>query len=671
MTFPVVRLCTAVLLSLLFGLPAFAALDSVSGLPDPGNPTVLTEVRNDGLPADVAISLANGFPIWYQDTSGIKLDLCIEQQVVLAGGGVFRPCITAEPILTNPISFPINFGAEAFYWSASAASIFNSTTGAGSTLLVMGQEAGFLNGITRDGDQIVFGRTRLRITVPVPGDYQVDYPFGTRVFTVASVLGERSINQTLDNGILNPLNFLVSLNDGPVPPLPPAPLDPSIDEGIVNLDGRSIGPFLEPEPANRLFDVNGNQYLNDPGTELVPIEVPIQAGPGGAIFSVTLLNPPVDFLLDADGIDGIADNTVTVTNFQVLGKVFNDGPNLAPVAVDDTAVTSPGTAVIIEVVGNDTDPVAIDLLDPFNPGNPANTNVHGVNIQALGIVDAAQNQILRTATFTTAKGATVRRITDLPTGRARFLYTPVAGPAAVGDDSFTYVIQDKGGLISAPATVTVLVEDLTVDRAEYRPRLGKWLISGTSSDTLANTITLQAGPRALLTGDGVPTPVVTSAVGTVALGVTPASIAFRLAIEPLPASAVTSVQIHAGAPGTDGPAIFSLFNSAFQGAFPGSVNGTLTSIHLVTNLAAGITSFADAINAITSGNAYVNVTTAANPGGEIRGQLTTPVIGTVPVGADGTWSFKGKSTASPGAMSSITATSTNGIQVVGRPLVLR
>jgi hypothetical protein len=202
MTFPVVRLCTAVLLSLLFGLPAFAALDSVSGLPDPGTPTVLTEVRNDGLPADVAISLANGFPIWYQDTSGIKLDLCIEQQVVLAGGGVFRPCITAEPILTNPISFPINFGAEAFYWSASAASIFNSTTGAGSTLLVMGQEAGFLNGITRDGDQIVFGRTRLRITVPVPGDYQVDYPFGTRVFTVASVLGERSINQTLDNGIL-------------------------------------------------------------------------------------------------------------------------------------------------------------------------------------------------------------------------------------------------------------------------------------------------------------------------------------------------------------------------------------------------------------------------------------------------------------------------------------
>jgi hypothetical protein len=38
--------------------------------------------------------------------------------------------------------------------------------------------------------------------------------------------------------------------------------------------------------------------------------------------------------------------------------------------------------------------------------------------------------------------------------------------------------------------------------------------------------------------------------------------------------------------------------------------------------AAGILNIDDAIQAIVGGNAYVNIHTTANPGGEIRGQLT-------------------------------------------------
>src|SRR5690606_24439388 len=120
------------------------------------------------------------------------------------------------------------------------------------------------------------------------------------------------------------------------------------------------------------------------------------------------------------------------------------------------------------------------------------------------------------------------------TGRSRFLYTPLVGAAALGEDSFEYVIQDKGGLISAPATVTVQVEDLVVDQAEYRPRVGKWLIRGTSNDSSDNSITLHGGPRALLAGENLVVPVGSEATGTVALRMGETGIEYQVRIDPLP-----------------------------------------------------------------------------------------------------------------------------------------
>ncbi len=212
-------LLSALLLAMSFPAVSPAALDAVSGLPDPA----VDAVAAGGDPAQVATSLANGFPLWYQDSSGRKLELCLEQRVektAASGGGLFFPCLTAEPVTANPISFPTNFGAEAFYWTAAAITTFTSSqdglpAGGGDALLVVGEEASFLNGIPNDGEQIVFGRTRLRINVPIAGTYRVTYPFGTRDFVVPAVSAGRDINQTLDIGILAARDFLASLSDGP------------------------------------------------------------------------------------------------------------------------------------------------------------------------------------------------------------------------------------------------------------------------------------------------------------------------------------------------------------------------------------------------------------------------------------------------------------------------
>jgi len=51
-----------------------------------------------------------------------------------------------------------------------------------------------------------------------------------------------------------------------------------------------------------------------------------------------------------------------------------------------------------------------------------------------------------------------------------------------------------------------------------------------------------------------------------------------------------------------------------------TITGTLTEQNLSPKPAQGINTFADAVAALISGNTYTNVHTAANTGGEIRGQ---------------------------------------------------
>ena len=108
---------------------------------------------------------------------------------------------------------------------------------------------------------------------------------------------------------------------------------------------------------------------------------------------------------------------------------------------------------------------------------------------------------------------------------------------------------------------------------------------------------------AQLTGDQEVPPVVTTATGTgnfVFTGPDGLTLRYEVTVEGLSGPA-TLAHIHEGAVGADGPPIITLDHEALEGA-----------IEITAEQAA----------VITSGNAYVNVHTAANPDGEIRGQLT-------------------------------------------------
>lgn len=95
---------------------------------------------------------------------------------------------------------------------------------------------------------------------------------------------------------------------------------------------------------------------------------------------------------------------------------------------------------------------------------------------------------------------------------------------------------------------------------------------------------------------------------------------------------VTQAHIHCGAAGVNGPVVLFLYPDApppqlIPGRFSGVLSqGTRTNADLLARpdsevCPGGVANFDELIAKMRSGEAYVNVHTTANPGGEIRGQI--------------------------------------------------
>lgn len=119
--------------------------------------------------------------------------------------------------------------------------------------------------------------------------------------------------------------------------------------------------------------------------------------------------------------------------------------------------------------------------------------------------------------------------------------------------------------------------------------------------------------------------VVTQATGQAVFQVSPdgSSLHYRLIVANL--DNTLQAHIHLAPIGTNGPVVAFLYPSAPPAVLiPGTFNGVLaegdiTAADLRGPLA-GLT-IDDLVANLASGNAYVNVHTTANPGGEIRGQV--------------------------------------------------
>src|SRR5262249_38127765 len=131
-----------------------------------GQRIVLRGRVSDGTGKDARVTgpadPANGFPQWYQDESGTRVVLCDDQNDPLcvlptAPEGSYNPLL--------PMSFPGNFPSELFWWNADAG-IDTTNAVSGDDVrarLVLAQEAAFVTEDPIPGDQIAFGRIRIRV----------------------------------------------------------------------------------------------------------------------------------------------------------------------------------------------------------------------------------------------------------------------------------------------------------------------------------------------------------------------------------------------------------------------------------------------------------------------------------------------------------------------------
>jgi len=188
--------------------------------------------------------------------------------------------------------------------------------------------------------------------------------------------------------------------------------------------------------------------------------------------------------IEASSSDGVATPTLTAVGFGILTAA---GKRVVPgLAVPPTEVT-----VISSAGGSDTAQVTVTAnTKPGAKNDHADTRKNTAVVINVLANDTAKSGILDPATVTVVTPP-AHGTTSVNTVTGEVTYTPNLD--FVGKDSFKYTVNDSFGQVSNVATVSITVEVLTVTKAIFTASSKKWQISGKSTVKAGNTITLFLG----------------------------------------------------------------------------------------------------------------------------------------------------------------------------------
>lgn len=327
------------------------------------------------------VDAAHGFPTWYQDRSGVAMELCsIDSQATLDQGLCLLLPGNTTLNAAGVEQFPQNWGIEHFYWAAVSSAVTAGadpktgvvTPGAGSTQVVMALQSTFAGTAVQSPDQITFGRWRVRVNnAPCNGSYTFYTP-NKAPQTFLGVAGSR-ISQTDDIGIGAPGDFAGALRSSVGPFLLPA----------TQSGGGALAPFIGP---------NAKRYISN-NADLVPVTGSPIANPlkgtTKSYIPATIAAQHFNnyFLVEGPGIQSGncgATEAVYSETFTMMGRLY-DGPmpsravvdRVTYRAVDTNADGTPDSFRIgawangLQEIGRPVPELAMSLFhtDPANPAN--------------------------------------------------------------------------------------------------------------------------------------------------------------------------------------------------------------------------------------------------------------------------------------------------------------
>jgi hypothetical protein len=399
---------------------AIVVTDNAPGL------THTAALTGTGVTANKAVSASldsrNGFPQWYQDDNGNRLEPCLDATTgycVLLGDAGYNPA--------NPVVFPSNFPGEFFYALADSELVSTpgcpaAGVGPGTMLLRLALEGSFANGTPIAGDQIMFGRTRVSGSGLCPSaPYTFVTPYGPVTINTDTTGGIKPKAGTTDIGTGTPTDALAAPILSAFPRWNPnvAPFAPAghLGDGVTfhEITG---GTYV---PAGSTGAFNGFQIKDSAGNLLGQtkkfavsgrIAGPLQANTYTlAMGSTTVLTPTAAKSVTITNVgapNGIASVTLAGLNadqFQITGGTCNALPALATdgqctISARLNPTTTGAKSAIIIVTPTSGAPVNISLTGTSNAAG-APTAVVSPGTLAFGTRNVSTNTTLTTVVSNT------------------------------------------------------------------------------------------------------------------------------------------------------------------------------------------------------------------------------------------------------------------------------
>ncbi|BFU43268.1 PKD domain-containing protein [Krasilnikovia sp. MM14-A1004] len=360
----------------------------------------------------------HGFPAWYRDSNNVRLELCNtpdDPMCPAPAGSIPNP--------DAPVSFPDNFPDESFYQLAD--STITLTSGA-KAVISTNLEAAFMNGAPAPGDQMVFGRVRIRFDAPAGERFRITHPYGVDDIVADD---KKGVNMTEDTGAI-PGAFGAALN------------------------GR-VGPFLKWDPAVAPAAPAG--YIGNPGVEHKVVGSPYNTN----FVRIEQLDPATGAVIGEVGFSDlftIQGRYATNSGLDLDQATYSRAAN-GTGTVDVFASSEPGQ--VLQITGDTTLGFHDTKLRgdanghyygrfPLTGTLPVNPKVEVVNIsdRPAAKKTRALVDVVTGATATYDAGAQKLTVSATSSDKKGNPALSVTGFGAITPSGFT-------GVVAPPATVTV------------------------------------------------------------------------------------------------------------------------------------------------------------------------------------------------------------------------